>query len=71
LVEKPLLLAFLTGGPLEPDAFPDVYSRFDTLGTTTVPSDSRTTKNICRREVLQFVQQVLKLLRSHSSIVFR
>jgi hypothetical protein len=24
------------------------YKRFDTLGTTTVPSDSRTTKNICR-----------------------
>ena len=27
----------------------DDYSRFATLGTTTVPSGSRTTKNICRR----------------------
>ena len=32
---------------VEPDAFPDVYSRFSTLGTTTVLSGSRTTKNIC------------------------
>src|ERR1700675_2788789 len=38
----------LTGGPLEPDAFSDVYSRFSTLGTTTVPSGRSTTKNICR-----------------------
>src|SRR5260370_28467995 len=26
----------------------DAYSRFSTLGSTTVPSGSRTTKNICR-----------------------
>jgi hypothetical protein len=34
--------------PAQPDAFPNDYNRFDTLGSTTLPSGKTTTKNICR-----------------------
>ena len=53
-IERHLMLLRLAWSNCSSDFTPlqatlnDAYSRFSTLGSTTVPSGSRTTKNICR-----------------------